>query len=164
MAKKARVTKQVTRAVAKEEKNFIWKACEGIFRPVKSDAFKATEKDAVKGDRNLPDPRAGQPTHRTPDRVTRPRQRELAEELGYKPYRAGGNPKEPIFENPNGHPRYISYDHTTHGAADRSGELPPNVPWKGADDVRKLLNRDRDATYVPKYDRNGNVYFDPVRK
>ena len=166
MAKRGgRAAKEVTRAVAKEEQNFIWKACEGIFRPVKTDAFKDAEEAAASKGRKLADPRAGEPTHRTPDRVTRPKQRELADELGYKPYQPrGGAPKEPIFHNPNGEPPYISYDHTTHGAADRSGQqLPPNVPWKGASDPKTLMNRGRDGTYVPKYDANGKVYFDRVR-
>ncbi|HEY3630130.1 MAG TPA: toxin C-terminal domain-containing protein [Jatrophihabitantaceae bacterium] len=160
-----RAAKGVARAVAKEEKNFIWKACEGIFRPVKTDAFEQAEKDALKKGRKLDDPRAGHPTHRTSEpRVPKPKQRELAGELGYEPYQPrGGAPKEPIFHNPNGEPPYISYDHTGHGSADRSGELPPNVAWKGANDPKTLMNRGRDGTYVPKYDSNGNVHFDRVR-
>jgi hypothetical protein len=163
LAKRNKAAKQVSHAVAEAEQNFIWKALNGIFRPVKSETFEAAEKASK---RKLPDPRAGQPTHRTANpRVTRKQQEEIAGELGYQPYRPrGGAPKEPIFENPDGHPPYISYDHTGHGSVDRSGQgLPPNVAWKGADDPQTLMNRNRDGTYVPKYDEGGNVNFDRVR-
>jgi hypothetical protein len=154
----------VGHAVAEAEENIIWEAANGIFRPVKSDTFKAAEEAAKKRGKDLPDPRAGHPTHRKPDRLTRGDQRDVAGELGYTPYQPrNGNPKEPIFYKADGDPRYISYDHTTHGAADRTGQLPPNVPWKGANDARTLENRGRDGTYVPKYDANGNVVFDRVR-
>jgi hypothetical protein len=165
LGKGGRAAKQVAHAVAKEERNFIWKELNGIFRPVKTDAFKEAEEAAKHQHKKLPDPRAGTPTHGSHHRLTRPQQREVADDLGYQPYQArgGGQPKEPIFHNPDGDPPYISHDHTGHGSVDRTGQDPPNVAWKGASDPRTLENGGRDGTYVPKYRPDGSVYFDRVR-
>lgn len=161
---RGRAARKVGHEVAAAEENIIWEATNDIFRPVETQASRAARDAAKARGRHMPDPRGGHPTHRKPDRLTRSQQRDVAAELGYEPYTPrNGNPKEPIFHNPNGDPRYISYDHTTHGAADRTGQLPPNVPWKGARDPGTLEGRGRDGTYVPKYDSNGNVVFDRVR-
>jgi hypothetical protein len=156
----------VEHAVERQEANFIWKELNGIFRPVKSDSFKAAEEAAEKRGRKLPDPRAGQPTHLSSDpRVPRPRQQEVAGELGYTPYGGQtGGAKEPVFHNSDGDPPYISYDRDGHGSAGRGSELPPNIPWKGASRPTEFGARDRSGTYVPKYDADGNVTFDKVRR
>jgi hypothetical protein len=164
-----RAAKAVAHAVAKEERNFIWKAANGIFRPVKTDAFKELEQQAKRRGRTLEDPRAGLPTHGTDQpRITHPQQLEAAKDLGYEPYPNRGNAKQPIFYKPDGHPPYISYDLDGHGSINRTddwgpGAPPQNVAWKGADDPRQLQQRRRDGTYVPKYDKDGNIYFDDVR-
>lgn len=167
MAKKNRAAKQVTHAVAEQEQNFIWKELNGIFRPVKSDSFKSAEEAAKRQGRKLPDPRAGQPTHLSGEpRVPRNKQEDIAGELGYTPYEGPtGGAKEPVFHKRGGDPPYVSYDRDGHGSAARGGgDLPPNIPWKGASSPTGFGARDRLGTYVPKYDADGNVNFDRVRR
>jgi len=161
---------QVEHAVERAERNIVWELAHDLWRPVRHPHFRPVD---ARG-RPRPDPRHGEPAHRADvPRLSRQRQAELAEEYGYRPTSHRG--REPIFENPDGDPRFISYDRDGHGSgvrgADgkfipydgRTPEYAPNVPWKGANNARTLVNGDRDATYVPKYDADGNVRFDPVR-
>lgn len=166
MAKRGgRAAKAVGHQVAEAEQNFIWKALNGVFRPVKTDAFTDLEKAAGKRGRKLADPRAGHPTHRSHNRLTREQQGDVAADLGYSPYFSRGTqPKAPLFHKPGGEPPYISHDLDGHGSIDRSGQnLPGNVAWKGADNPAQLNVAGRDGTYVPKYDEAGNIIFDRVR-
>jgi hypothetical protein len=162
-SKKNRTQKQVAHSVPAAPRNFIWRELNGIFRPVKTPEFEAAEK-AAKG-RKLPDPRAGEPTHRTREpRVPRARQEEIARELGYEPVGgpATGGAKEPIYYKRGGDPPYISADRDMHGAA--RGDEAANIPWKGATSQNDFGARTRAGTYVPKYDADGNVVFDRVRR
>lgn len=161
MAKRGgRAAKSVNHAVAAEEKNIIWKACKGIFRPIKTDAGHAAEKAAARKGKKI-DVRADHPVHKTDmPRVTRPDQTKLADELGYKPYEGTTKgAKEPVYYKEGGEPPYISYDHTGHGAAQRGADGPVRVPWKGADSPGGFGKSDRSGTYNPEYDNDGGIVF-----
>lgn len=164
MAKRGgRAAKSVNHAVAAEERNIIWKACNGIFRPVKTQAGHDAEKAAArKGIKK--DVRSGHPPHKTDQpRITRQQQRELAEEMGYRPYEGPTNAKEPVFYKEGGHPPYISSDHTGHGVRpDADGRR--SVPWKGADSPRDFGHDTRSGTYNPQYDDNGDIVFHRGRR
>jgi hypothetical protein len=160
---KSRAVHDVARATAEAEENVVWKVCNGIFRPVKSERFLAQE--AAAGRRGLPDPRAGMPTHVTgAPRVTNPQFREMAGELGYTEvprnrWPRGAKPGALFFEKPGGRPPFISGDLDGHGAA-RDAALPGSkVSWKGADDLGNLTNANRSGTYVPEYGADGGISF-----
>lgn len=167
MAKRGgRAAKAVNHAVAAEEKNIIWEACEGIFKPVKSKAARDAEEAAAKKGRKIADARSGEPVHKTDlPRVTKGKQKELAEDMGYKPYEGPTKgAKEPVFYKEGGDPPYISYDHTGHGAAQRGEDGPVKVPWKGSDSPKGFGKDDRAGTYNPEYDDGGNVVFKRGRR
>jgi hypothetical protein len=173
--------RQIQHSVQRAEQNLIWELAHDVWRPVRRPDFDDAQRAAHRRGQHLPEPRAGHPVHARPggNRIPRDRHDDMADELGYEPTGETGVNNIPIYRSRDGRPpEYIAYDMDGHGTLPRDANgkgIPydPNHPdttappasWKGADDPDKLRNRhDRDGTYIPEYDSNGDVTWRQPRK
>ena len=155
----------VSHRVTELTQTFFWKETKGLFRPRYAKPVRRARAAAAARGTPWRDVRAGQPAFRSDRLLDASDEKNLARELGYHEEIPADrhNARRRVFHNGSKDPPYISYDQAGHGAADRTGQLPPNIPWKGAAAPRQFGPGQRMGTYVPTYDEQGNVFMRRAR-